>query len=601
MKIPKLSESLKLGRRVIENIKGVQLLEDFVWNENRNSWILKYNFKIKSQSSFVPSSTDWYVLIENNYPIGSVKVYPAKENGLSHTFNHQFFNDSNRSDYPWTTGYLCLDTPTHTLGKQFFDEEPTDATNKLKWHIERSLEWLDNAAKNSLSNKGEPFEMPHFPHYDSLVIGFNEDTLSLAEWNKVKNNYGFVNLLNKEDNVIIVKSFFNIQGTELVNVKWGESINKSEANMLGLWIKIDSVPIIPPWQAPFNWEELSQALKAQNIDMYYLLDTLSTHFRDNNSHYLLLGFPIPDKVEGEEKCMFWQSIKIPPLATRENPPFGFRSVELSLRLYDRNFVWNRTHDIKWINTNNWSMEEISTRGKLPDNLKSKNILLIGAGALGSILAELLVRAGVNNISIMDSDDIEMGNLVRHTLTIQDIGKNKATCLAQRLNLISPHTSARPLKHKFPPTEQNDIELIQKADIIIDSTGENELIKSLGQFKWINPKLFFSFSFGLNAKQLYCFFGHGIYFPESSFFQKITPVLKADTDNFIKKGGILPRAGIGCWHPVFPARIDDLALLTPSAIKFMEEIVEHKIQKEIFSVFSQKSNKGIFEGIERINF
>jgi hypothetical protein len=45
--------------------------------------------------------------------------------------------------------------------------------------------------------------------------------------------------------------------------------------------------------------------------------------------------------------------------------------------------------------------------------------------------------GVHRVIVSDGDDLEIGNLVRHTLTMKEIGDNKAQAVAKRLRAISP--------------------------------------------------------------------------------------------------------------------------------------------------------------------
>ena len=61
-------------------------------------------------------------------------------------------------------------------------------------------------------------------------------------------------------------------------------------------------------------------------------------------------------------------------------------------------------------------------------LKSK-IAIIGCGALGTVAANNLVRAGVGKISIIDRDFVELNNLQRQILFDEDdIGIPKAVAL-----------------------------------------------------------------------------------------------------------------------------------------------------------------------------
>lgn len=57
-------------------------------------------------------------------------------------------------------------------------------------------------------------------------------------------------------------------------------------------------------------------------------------------------------------------------------------------------------------------------------INQKHVLIIGAGALGSGSAEVLTRAGVGRITIVDRDYVEASNLQRQQLyTEEDVAAN----------------------------------------------------------------------------------------------------------------------------------------------------------------------------------
>src|SRR5215470_14725267 len=56
---------------------------------------------------------------------------------------------------------------------------------------------------------------------------------------------------------------------------------------------------------------------------------------------------------------------------------------------------------------------------------SARVALIGAGAIGSVTADLLVRAGVGYLRIIDRDFVELSNLQRQSLyDEQDVEQNQ---------------------------------------------------------------------------------------------------------------------------------------------------------------------------------
>ncbi|MBO9128834.1 thiazole biosynthesis adenylyltransferase ThiF [Bacillus sp. 165] len=73
------------------------------------------------------------------------------------------------------------------------------------------------------------------------------------------------------------------------------------------------------------------------------------------------------------------------------------------------------------------------------NIGKKHVLIIGAGALGSMNAEMLVRAGIGKLTIIDRDYVDWSNLQRQQLyTEQDVIEHmpKAIAAKQRLELIN---------------------------------------------------------------------------------------------------------------------------------------------------------------------
>ena len=74
-------------------------------------------------------------------------------------------------------------------------------------------------------------------------------------------------------------------------------------------------------------------------------------------------------------------------------------------------------------------------------MASERIVIVGVGALGTRVAELLVRAGARQLILIDDDTVEASNLPRQTLfTESDVGKKKAVVAAERLRAIDGKAS-----------------------------------------------------------------------------------------------------------------------------------------------------------------
>ena len=107
-------------------------------------------------------------------------------------------------------------------------------------------------------------------------------------------------------------------------------------------------------------------------------------------------------------------------------------------------------------------------------LASSRVLLIGCGALGTVIAEQLVRGGIGSICICDRDIVELTNLQRQTLfTERDAadGIPKAVAAATRLSAINSTVTIEP--HVVDIHSGNIESLLAGVDLVIDGTDNLE--------------------------------------------------------------------------------------------------------------------------------
>lgn len=101
-----------------------------------------------------------------------------------------------------------------------------------------------------------------------------------------------------------------------------------------------------------------------------------------------------------------------------------------------------------------------------EKLKLANVLIVGCGGIGCTTAELLARAGVGKITLIDADTIEISNLQRQiAYTEQDVGFYKAEILAKRLQGINPFIQVESYTYKLD--ESNALDLISQQDLVLD--------------------------------------------------------------------------------------------------------------------------------------
>ncbi len=117
-------------------------------------------------------------------------------------------------------------------------------------------------------------------------------------------------------------------------------------------------------------------------------------------------------------------------------------------------------------------EKIGVEGQ--QRLGASRVVLIGCGALGTVLANTLVRAGVGRLRICDRDYIEQDNLQRQVLFDEDdIKANlpKAQAAAAKLARINSEVNVEPV---VVDVNAGNIErLADGADLLLDGTDNFE--------------------------------------------------------------------------------------------------------------------------------
>ena len=73
-----------------------------------------------------------------------------------------------------------------------------------------------------------------------------------------------------------------------------------------------------------------------------------------------------------------------------------------------------------------------------DTLAAKKVMVVGLGGVGAYAAEMLCRAGIGNMVLIDSDTVGQTNLNRQLIALNStVGKLKTDVLAERLKDINP--------------------------------------------------------------------------------------------------------------------------------------------------------------------
>jgi adenylyltransferase/sulfurtransferase len=107
-------------------------------------------------------------------------------------------------------------------------------------------------------------------------------------------------------------------------------------------------------------------------------------------------------------------------------------------------------------------------------LLDSRALVCGCGALGTVIANTLARAGVGHLRIVDRDFIELNNLQRQVLFDEDdlaAGLPKAIAAANKLRRINSTIEIDPIVTDVNHT--NVLALCEGVKVIVDGTDNFE--------------------------------------------------------------------------------------------------------------------------------
>lgn len=593
--------AIERGLRGLRGIRECVIEDGPKHHEDTKRWAVAFSLRRESGVRFIGTSTHWCVLIDDVYPFGEIAVYPAADGGITATFPHQSRNTPSSQRVGWRGGKLCLDSPFDGERRTAFVRDPVgDAETRLRWHMQRALLWLHHAANDDLLAAGVPFELPARSHtavpaWSQRRVVHDESDLSFAAWRGRGGTFGFARLGSVTDigDVIGVDRFED--RVHAVLREWGGRKLGDCGDATGFWWLWPNTIILPPWQAPHTWGELRRIAKNSELDADVVLRWLVERLRGaKTSSLLLLGYPVPLHVGERATEVHWDAIVLPPVRAAEGkPPNGFRLNARGLWHRDRYETFADRVELEYLRTENWSPARLQARGRLPRDVRDRRVALVGVGALGSALADMLVRAGVKDIALVDGDLLEAGNVCRHLATLSDVGKRKVEVVAQRLRAISPTVQVTEMDERLSADPKTIVGQFDEYEIIIDCTASDEALALLALPWWPVPRVFASFSLAYGGKRLFSLGVCGHRFPQQEFFTSVRPWLKYDAKVRADSEEVLE--GAGCWSPLFPARHDDVVLAAATCVKELETLVAKMPITPRFRVFAQSSSEDGFQG------
>ncbi|MDE0135295.1 MAG: patatin-like phospholipase family protein [Acidimicrobiaceae bacterium] len=406
--------------------------------------------------------------------------FPHEANGIGFRPRERFHVEVS-SNYPWQVpsvqvphrrwalrphvsfgSYLCLYLAPDV------EWDPSDGMYGL---VERLVEWLRRAAIDGLDPAAAPLHPPYAPsfgNYLTVVVRDGTPRPTDAPW------FGYAPVTVHSNTRVDLRGWLD-----------------TDDNAIGCDDDVAAVVLSHrelPYQYPTRLGPFFEALESCGIMKQQLLSLVQAAARHNGDHAPLLvviGTPMRGTKAGErhQHLAIWhvsdqgtRRLRSAQLEASDAIGTQEHSDELPAALSR----WAETARIDWCPVDEARPEVTRPRdGTSPvTEFTGRSVALLGCGAIGSHLAEHLVRVGVTELSLVDHSRVSTGNLTRQTYDERDLTEPKPRALAHRLLRINPQLSLVQCPTDAVVLAGDPSSPIWQHDIIIDATANETVAKRL---------------------------------------------------------------------------------------------------------------------------
>jgi len=390
-----------------------------------------------------------------------------------------------------------------------------------------------------------------------------------------KEDFGTVKLSNLQTGIykgknienFLVQSFY-LKGTSL-DCKWSHHYKEVHSQKEGLFYFLETHPAKHDRFILKNWTDFSNLLSEEFLKALH-------NYEFNNANFLpvFLGY---NTVDDE---IHWQVAII----EKNKLPLKEEYVQDGMLALPK---WKLINSkVNWAISRNSSYKYFYGRGALCSKITENKILVLGVGALGSMIAKSLTRGGIQEISIADYDVKEYENICRSEYMFHFGLGDKVNELGLILSMISPFVNINIINDEYFESaikifkedisaRKHFIDTLNEYDIVFDCTTDNDLMYILSDLKLDCDVI--NLSITNHANELVCAFHPNIYHFVNTQFDS---VLNNDVDDLYEP--------TGCWSPTFKASYTDIDLLVKFAIKHINHLYESGKKKNNFVI---ESNQG----------
>lgn len=489
-------------------------------------------------------------------------IYPSYPYKVQGEESIKFYNPS-LIEYPHVMagGLLCLHSSYWT-----------DPLKRLESDLYQLLEWVKryyiNKEKDSHYEHLVVETAPYEDCYYSLIFTQFDKTTEAGE-------FGFAiisylrdgNYRGKKLKSILLQSIGNYKDNNLRMCSWNIDY-KGLPNTHCPYVILHSIPCRFDKFALDNYDQLTPFLSQEQLHFLHQFESAQLKKSKDQNVPLLFGYRIPT---GE---LHWLAsiTKIGHFPTIGKP-------QIINRVKTGKWLTEFTEEqIHWAMSFDASYDLFFGRGAFEETLSDKKILILGVGAVGSIVAKTFARCGCKDIVVCDYDLKKPENICRSEYDfISGIG-DKATELSNQLSAINPHLFVRPLQERLEfflkhlggkDTDKLCAEeILNQYDIIVDCTTDDDLMNIMDRL-CITPTIV-NISISNHASELVC-----------AFSPNVSRFVSTAFDSIIRNDSVDMYEPTGCWSPTFKASYNDISLMVQYAIRHIYKMLSGTSMKQNF--------------------
>ena len=495
--------------------------------------------------------------------------YPSKVRG---TESIHFKNDQ-LIKYPHIMegGSLCL----HTISSPDWKEKITSDISQL-------CEWIkeyyvlgknDTHFEHLVVEESTVDDCYHSYHYAQPSTGFSAGEMGYAYCKRLIDG----SKLGKTIRNFIVSCFHDKRNlhhqTPTRQSPFSVCYNSTDGCTIAPYIFVNSVPGIYGKFIYRNFKDFDSLItQEQRKHIHEYSEWVKERKNISKTFPLFIGYGIPDNKIAWNVAMI-DANDLPTIGTPEY---------IDNRKTGRWLSEFKDMQIKWASTNDISPEYFFGRGCLPAAITEKRILIMGIGAIGSMVATTLVRGGCREIGLYDFDIKQPGNVCRSEYDFLCPTNEKMNDLASARQRISPYANITLYKEHFDEyvklASQQSSDIKQSVgqsfkdnyDLVFDCTTDDDVMYALEQLKL--PIDIVNISMSNHANELVCAFSPSVY----EFVRGIySHTIKNDSSDLFYP--------TGCWDPTFKASYNDIAAKLQYALKRVFSMLSGQEIKQNFVI------------------